>query len=231
MTTRAIPHHPTQLGPNQFGPTQLSAAEVDHFVEGYVTEDAVLTAARGQAAELGVPAVTPGCGAILRLLAAASNAKSVVEIGTGTGVSGVWLLRGMRHDGVLTTIDVESEYQRVARRVFIEAKFAPSRTRIITGRALDVLPRLADGAYDVVFVDHDVTEYAAVMAAASRLLHPGGLLLLGKALAGGKVADPSVRDRDTVALRDAVKALRDADDWIPAILPIGDGLLAAARRG
>ena len=224
MTTKATPHHSPQLG-------DPVTAQIGDFVEGYVTEDAVLAVARGQARELGVPTVTPGCGAALRLVAAAGNAKSVVEIGTGIGVSGVWLLRGMRPDGVLTTIDVEPEYQRVARRIFAEARFAPSRTRIIAGRALDVLPRLADGAYDVVFVDHDVTEYGAVAAAAGRLLRPGGVLLLAQALADGKVADPTVRDTQTVALREVVKALRDADEWIPAILPVGGGLLAAAKRG
>jgi predicted O-methyltransferase YrrM len=215
VTMKATPHHTAQIG---------------DFVEGYVTEDAVLVAARGQAAELGLPTVSPGCGATLRLVAAAGNAKSVVEVGTGIGVSGIWLLRGMRPDGVLTTIDVEPEYQRVARRVFVEARFAPSRTRIIAGRALDVLPRLADGAYDVVFVDHDVTEYPSIVTAAGRLLRSGGVLLLGKALAGGKVADPAVRDPATIALREVLKTLRDSEEWIPAILPVGEGLLAAAKR-
>jgi predicted O-methyltransferase YrrM len=163
------------------------------------------------------------------MMAAAGNAKAVVEVGTGTGVSGVWLLRGMRPDGILTTIDLETEYQRAARRVFAEAGFAPSRTRIISGRALDVLPRLADGVYDLIFVDHDVTEYADCLTAAGRLLRPGGLLILGSALAGGRVTDPAVRDLDTVAVREVVKGLREADDWIPAVLPVGDGLLCAAR--
>jgi predicted O-methyltransferase YrrM len=216
VSTKPVPHRTVQAG---------------DFVEGYVTEDHILLAARGLAAELGVPAVSPGCGAALRLVAAACNAKSVVEVGTGTGVSGVWLLRGMRPGGVLTTIDVEPEHQRVARRVFSEARFAPSRTRIITGRALDVLPRLADGAYDVVFVDHDAMEYAAIVTAAARLLRSGGMLILGKVLGGAKVTDPAVRDPQTVALRDVLKAMRECEDWIPALLPVGDGLLAAAKRG
>ncbi len=128
------------------------------FTESYVPEDLVLQTARSLAGEVGLGAVSPGVGAMLRLLAAAGPAKAVVEIGTGAGVSGVWLLRGMRPDGVLTTIDVENEHQRVARRIFAEAGYAASRTRIITGRALDVLPRLADGVYDLVFVDADATE-------------------------------------------------------------------------
>ena len=191
----------------------------------------MLAAARAQAREVGLVPVGPAAGAALRFIAAASSAKAVVEVGTGTGVSGLWLLRGMRPDGVLTTIDIEGEHQRVARRLFAEARFAPSRTRIITGRALDVLPRLADGVYDLVSVDHDANEYAPAMNAAARLLRPGGVLVLGAPLAGGKVADPAVRDPETVALREVVKALREADEWIPALLPTGEGLLCAVKRG
>jgi predicted O-methyltransferase YrrM len=191
----------------------------------------VLAAARGQAAELGITPVSPAAGAALRLIAAIGNAKAVVEVGTGTGVSGVWLLRGMRGDGVLTTIDFEGEHQRVARRVFAAAGNAPSRARIITGRALDVLPRLADGAYDLVFIDHDVTEYSAGVAAAARLLRLGGTLVLGAALAGGRVTDPALRDPETVMVREVVKVLRDAEEWTPALLPVGEGLLCAARTG
>jgi len=205
------------------------AGQLHDFVEGYAVEDAVLAAARGQAGELGVDAVSPACGAMLRLVAAVGNAKSVVEVGTGTGVSGIWLLRGMRGDGVLTTIDYEPEVQRVARRMFAEAGFAPSRTRVIAGRAHDVLPRLSDGVYDLVFVHHDPAEYAAAITAAARLLRVGGVLVLGGALAGGRVADPTSRDPETVTLREAVKSLRAADEWAPAVVPIGAGLVCATR--
>ncbi len=200
------------------------------FAEAYVGEDLVLQTARNLAHEIGLAAVTPGTGAALRLLAAAGSAKAVVEIGTGTGVSGVWLLRGMRADGVLTTIDVENEHQRIARRIFLEAGFAPSRTRIITGRALDVLPRLADGVYDLVFVDADAAECGACADAARRLLRPGGVLALNGALAGGRISDPAARDVATVTIRELVKAVRESEEWIPALLPAGDGLLAAVRR-
>jgi predicted O-methyltransferase YrrM len=209
---------------------QQYATHAHDFTEAYPIEDAMLAAARAQAGELGLTCTAPSAGATLRLIAAAGAAKAVVEVGTGTGVSGLWLLRGMRQDGILTTIDIEPEYQRVARRVFADAGFAPSRTRIIAGRALDVLPRLADGVYDLVFVDHDATEYADCVAAAARLLRPGGVLVLGRALAGGRVGDPAVRDPDTVALREVVKSLRDTEEWVPALVPAGDGLLCAARR-
>ncbi|GIM96002.1 putative O-methyltransferase [Paractinoplanes toevensis] len=200
------------------------------FAEAYASEDVVLQTARSLAHELGLESVTPAAGSVLRLLAAAGNAKAVVEIGTGAGVSGIWLLRGMRTDGVLTTIDVENEHQRIARRIFVEAGFAPSRTRIITGRALDVLPRLADGVYDLVFVDADATEFTACAEAALRLLRPGGVLVVNGAMAGGRISDPAARDVDTLTIRETVRVVRESEEWIPAIIPSGAGLLTAVKR-
>ncbi|HEX6500275.1 MAG TPA: O-methyltransferase [Micromonosporaceae bacterium] len=179
---------------------------------------------------MGLNPIQPAAGAVLRMLAATSNARAVVEIGTGTGVSGLWLLGGLRPDGILTTIDVEAEHQRIARRAFLDAGYAPSRTRLITGRALEVLPRLADGAYDLVFVDSQVDEYPACVEYAHRLLRPGGLLILHGALAGGRVGDPAARDTATVMLREVMKTIRDDGGWVPALLPVGAGLLCAVRR-
>jgi predicted O-methyltransferase YrrM len=211
-------------------PPNPTSAPAREFTEGYVAEDRILQVARSLAAEVGITPVQPGAGAALRMLAAAGAAKAVVEIGTGTGVSGLWLLRGMRPEGILTTIDVEAEHQRIARRVFVEAGYQPSRTRIITGRALDVLPRLADGVYDLLFVDGDRDEYAPAVEAALRLLRPGGVLAVHAVLAGGKVADPAARDPETVVLRELVRSVRDAEEWVPALLPAGDGLLIAVKR-
>lgn len=185
--------------------------------------------ARTRAAELGCVPVSPGTGAALRVLVAAAAARAVVEIGTGAGVSGLYLLRGMPADGVLTTIDVEVENQRAAREAFAEEHVKPNRTRLISGRALDVLPRLTDAAYDFVLVDADKLEYAAYLEAAIRLLRPGGMLATDNALWHNKVADPAQRDEHTTAVRDALRAVRDDARLTTALLPVGDGLLVAVK--
>ena len=123
--------------------------------EQSITEDAIVAAARERAVDIGAGAVTPAVGALLSVLAKLTGAKAVVEVGTGAGVSGLWLLSGMRDDGVLTTIDVEPEHQRMAKQAFTEAGIGPSRTRLISGRAQEVLTRLADESYDLVFIDAD----------------------------------------------------------------------------
>jgi predicted O-methyltransferase YrrM len=165
---------------------------------------------------------------VLRLLCAVAGARTVVEVGTGTGVSALWLLRGMRPDGVLTTVDSDGEHQRLARTSLGEAGFKTARTRLITGRALDVLPRLSDHAYDLVFLDGPRTENEDYLDAALRLLRPGGVVVFAGALAGGKVADTSARDPETVALRELGRRVREETRLVPAALPVGGGLLVAA---
>ena len=200
------------------------------YAENFVHEDDVLARARARAAELGCTPVMPGAGAALRVMAAALGARAVVEIGTGTGVSGVYLLRGMPEDGVLTTIDVEVENQRAAREAFAEAGIRANRTRVIPGRALDVLPRLTDAAYDLVLMDADKIEYGAYLEQALRLLRSGGVLAVDTALWHDRVADPAQRDEATTAVREMGKAVRDHDGLVPAMLPCGDGLLLAVKR-
>ena len=200
------------------------------YSEEFIAETEVIEAARARGVELGCVPVMPAVGAALRLLAAAVNAKAVVEVGTGAGVSGLWLLSGMPSDGILTTIDVEAEHQRAAKEAFAAAGIAPQRTRAITGRALDVLPRMTDAAYDMVVIDGDKSEYPQYVEQALRLLRSGGVLALDNMLWHDLVADPATRDETTTTLRDLGKALRDNDSLLPALLPVGDGVLAAVKR-
>ncbi|WP_350281575.1 O-methyltransferase [Kribbella sp. HUAS MG21] len=200
------------------------------YAEDYTGEDEVVTGARASAADSGVVPIGPGAAAALSLLAAGAGAKAVVEIGTGTGVSGLALLRGMRADGTLTTVDIDAENQRLARKTFLDAGVASNRFRLIAGAGLDVVTRLTDGHYDLVFCDADRRENTAYLHEALRLLRPGGVVAFAGILTAGKVADPSHRDPDTMALRDLIRAVRDDDDLVSALLPTSEGLLTAAKR-
>ncbi len=188
------------------------------YADSYLGEDEPLLAARVNAAELGgtVP-VLPVVGAALRFLACSVGARTVVEIGTGCGTSGIWLLRGMRPGATLTSVDTEPEYHRMARKAFAQAGFAQNQCRLILGRALDVLPRLSDGAYDMVFCDADARDYPDYLAAALRLLRPGGVVAFNNAL--------SAEGPGGVA-----QQVRDDDRLVPVLLPLGDGLLAAVKK-
>ena len=200
------------------------------YTEDFIAEDDVIGAARHRAAELGAQAVSPGTGAALRLLAAAAGARAVVEMGTGTGGAGLWLLGGMTPDGVLTTIDVDPDYQRAAREAFTAAGVRSARTRLISGRAMDVLPRMADRAYDLVLVDADPSEATDYVEQGVRMLRAGGVLAVTNTLWYDRVADPARRDESTVAMRELGKTVREDPRLTAALLPSGTGLLAAVRK-
>jgi len=198
------------------------------LVDSYVAEDDVMADARSAANVLGCVPVSPGVGSALRFLASAVVARAVVEIGTGTGLSGLWLLRGMRPDGVLTSIDVDPEHQRIARAAFVASGHGPSRLRLINGMGLEVLPRLTDGGYDLVLVDTSPADHPRYLDEALRLLRPGGVLALHGVLGAG-VLDPDAADASTAGLREVTRMVREDERLAPTLLPLGGGLLTAIR--
>ena len=199
------------------------------LVDSYVAEDDVMADARSAANVLGCVPVSPGVGSALRFLASAVVARAVVEIGTGTGLSGLWLLRGMRPDGVLTSIDVDPEHQRIARAAFVASGHGPSRLRLINGMGLEVLPRLTDGGYGLVLVDTSPADHPRYLDEALRLLRPGGVLALHGVL-GASVLDPDAADASTAGLREVTRMVREDERLAPTLLPLGGGLLTAIRR-
>ncbi|SDW67790.1 Predicted O-methyltransferase YrrM [Saccharopolyspora shandongensis] len=163
---------------------------------------------------------------VLRFLAAALRAKAVVEVGTGSGESALWLLQGMMPDGVLTSIDADAAAQRAARATLREAGVPTGRTRLIAGRAIDLMPRLTEGGYDLVSVGIATTDYPTYLELGVRLLRPGGVIVF----AGVQLASPDARSALAMALRDLVRAIQTDENLVPVTLPTGPGLLAVAKR-
>ena len=209
-------------------------AKAAEFTENYLGEfDAEhadeLRVAREHAADLGIECVSHQVASLLELLAASIQAQAIIEIGTGTGISGAALLEGMKTGGVLTSIDLEAEYQRHAKELFTSLGCESNRTRLIAGRALDVLPRFSDRAYDLIFVDADAGEYPAILIQTKRLLRIGGLVIFHGAFATG-MADASARDYEATAMRDIATELRSDNAWLPSLLTVGSGLFLASLR-
>jgi predicted O-methyltransferase YrrM len=194
------------------------------YVEDQTVESDGIRAARAQSLELGVEPVSPATGAQLAVIAATLRAESIIEIGTGAGVSGLWLLQGAP-DAQLTSIDIEPDHHEAARRHMTEAGFAPARVRLITGRASEVLPRMNEASYDLVLIDADAGSIAEYLEHALRLVRAGGAVLVPHALWRDTVADPAKRDGVTADLRGIIAALVESPAVHVAISPVGDGLL------
>lgn len=199
------------------------------YAEDFRPQSDIAAAARKEATALGVTPISPGVASLLTVLARAAGAKHVVEIGTGAGVSGLALFEGMDSNGVLTSVDADHENQAAARRFFTGAKVPTRRFRLIAGQALDVLPKLSDGAYDLVLVNGDKLEYGEYIAQAVRLLRAGGLLVVNNALWGNRIADSDNQEDETIVIREALTAIQEIEHLAAALIPAGDGILVAAK--
>lgn len=199
------------------------------YAEEFVDENDSLLRARVRASELGVECITAATGSYLALLVSALSAKAVVEAGTGAGVSALWLLSG-NQDCVLATIESESEHLAAAKAAFKDAKIPSNRTRVINGRAHEVLSNMADAAYDLVLLDADHETLELQLHEASRLLRPGGVIAIAHALWRDKVPNPAMRDDTTSTYRDVLRFFVKNDDFVSTLSTVGDGLLLASKR-
>lgn len=199
------------------------------YAEQHAEEEPALLQARRRGESLGVQPVSQGVASLLTVLAASTKAHAMVEVGTGVGVASLALLRGAAPDAVLTSIDYEADHVQAARETFREARLPSARTRLITGRAEQVLARLTTGGYDLVFVDAEATHAAEYAEQGIRLLRPSGLLIINDALDHDRLARPAVRDESTQRMRELERLLLDDDRLRTAMLGLGTGLLVAAR--
>ncbi len=212
-------------------PPRGGTAEGAAYADRFAVETEQMTAARTRAFHLaGSPPIEPAVGATLAVLAAGVTARSVVSIGSGGGLTGLWLLRGMRSDGVLTALDADPEQLRAARKAFAEAGIPAGRARLIFGTPGEVLPRLSPGAYDMISCAGPPREYADQLDALLGLIRVGGALTMHGLLEGGRIADRTARDPDTVAWREVARTIREDESLLSSVLPIGAGLLVATKR-
>ena len=178
--------------------------------------------------------IAPEQGQFMQLLVRLLDAKRCLEIGTFTGYSALAVALALPGDGELVTCDVSAEWTQIARQFWREAG-VDARIDLRLAPALATLDALlacgSGSSFDFAFIDADKGNYVAYYERAVELLRPGGLLAIDNALWGGAVADPDVNDADT----NAIRALNDRvhrDERVDAsLVPIGDGLLLARRRG
>ena len=199
------------------------------FAEDFAQESEVIARARVRAEEMGIECVTASVGKHLAFLASSLQAKAIVEAGTGAGVSGLHLLAGAP-GAVLATIDSEQENQLAAKAAFADAGIATNRTRVIAGKAVDVMSNMADAAYDLVFLDADRESLEEQLREASRLLRPGGVVAIAHALWRDRVPDPAMRDEATSIYRDVLRFFEKNESFITSLIASGDGLLLASKR-
>jgi predicted O-methyltransferase YrrM len=167
---------------------------VDHYLsDTLISEDEALREARRAG---GGPAVTPAQGAFLALLARMCGARRVLEIGTLTGYSTIWLARAAEH---VTTLELDPGNAETARR-HLEAAGVAERVDLLVGPAAESLATLG-GSFDLVFIDADKPNNPAYLGEALRLSRPGTVIVADNVVRDGEVTNPESADPRVVGVR------------------------------
>ena len=183
--------------------------DVDAFLDStLVGDDPALTAAVQASNAAGLPpiAVSAQQGKFLSLLAGAIQARRILEIGTLGGFSAIWLARGAGPQGRVVTLEYEPKHAEVARANLQRAGVA-DRVEVIVGAALDTLPTLTGGPFDLVFIDADKENYPAYLEWAVRLAHPGSIIVVDNVIRDGQILDPEPGDARVRATRQTLQLM------------------------
>ena len=196
-----------------------SPADVDDFLDTtMVGDDPVLTAALEASDAAGLPriAVSAQQGKFLSLLAGAIKARSVLEIGTLGGFSTIWLARGVGPDGRVLTLEYEPKHAEVA-RANIDRAGVGDRVEVLVGPALETLPTVTEGPFDLVFIDADKQNNAGYVEWALRLTHPGSVIVVDNVIREGAIlsSDPDDVVRGT---RRALELMGERPELDTAVL-------------
>jgi caffeoyl-CoA O-methyltransferase len=177
--------------------------------------------------------IAPEQGQFMALLVVLMGARRVLELGTFTGYSSLCMAMAMPPHGRIVTCDASKEWTAVARRYWQEAG-VESRVELRLGPALDTLDKLlAEGnerKFDLVFIDADKENYLGYYEYSLKLLRPGGLVLVDNVLWSGKVIEPDMQDKDTVAIRTFNEYLKKDTRITLSVLPLADGLTLAVKN-
>jgi predicted O-methyltransferase YrrM len=209
---------------------------VERYVSEVITrETALQQRLRAETAALphGRMQIGPDEGALLALLVRLTGARKALEVGTFTGYSALTVAAALPEGGKLITCDVSEEWTRIARRYWDEAGLS-GRIELRLGPAAETLAALeragAAASFDFAFIDADKPSYDTYYEACLRLVRPGGLIAIDNALWDGTVADPTVTDPETAAIRALNAKVRDDARVEACLLTVGDGVMLARKR-
>ena len=214
----------------------LTDSLYEYLTEVSLRESPLLLALREETASMSNRSmqISPEQGQFMALLARLMGARRCLEVGVFTGYSSLATALALPEDGRILACDVSEEWTAMARRYWraagvehkIDLRLAPA-TQTLDG----LLGAGRAASYDLAFIDADKTNYLAYYERVLSLLRPGGLVLVDNTLWSGRVADPEVGDEDTVALRHFNEVLHRDERVDLSLLPMGDGLTLARKRG
>ncbi len=176
--------------------------------------------------------IAPEQGQFMAMLVKLIGARRCLEIGVFTGYSSLSVALALPPNGELIALDMSADWTAIARRYWqlagvankIDLRLAPA---LVSLEQLDTASNA--GTFDFIFIDADKANYINYYDYAIRFLRPGGLIVIDNVLWSGDVADPSINDKDTSALRAFNERLHHDKRVDLSMIPMGDGLTIARK--
>jgi predicted O-methyltransferase YrrM len=179
-------------------------------------------------------------GALLSFFVKAFNVQRMIEVGTLTGVSGLWILKGMDSHGKLVTVESNSTHADLARRAFVAAGVA-DQVHIIVGDAVENLAGVDKNIqFDAMFIDANKSAYLDYLIAAERLVKKGGLIIADNTLLRNSVSALSLGleiPKDIPFSKKQIEVmlmfnqkLADPKKYTSIMIPTGEGLTVAVKN-
>jgi predicted O-methyltransferase YrrM len=177
--------------------------------------------------------ISPEQGQFMSLLIELLGAVKTLDIGTFTGYSALVVALSLPHNGKVIACDTSEEWTSLAKHFWEKAQVASKIDLQLRAavHSLDALISNGEGnTFDFAFIDADKKNYISYYEKSLSLLRPGGLVAIDNVLWSGKVADDSIQDEDTVAIRKLNSLILKDERVSISMLPIGDGLMLARKR-
>lgn len=220
-------------------PDPITAPAVDRYIDARVPpRDPLLAAIEAHASENRLPIVGPAEGIFLYTFARTARPQRILELGCCTGYSALWLAAATESTGAtIETIELDPQRADISEANFRQSAHA-SRITLLRGNALDVLPGLAAGSYDLIFNDllrsgagmiDGVPNQVRFLRLSVPLLRSGGVLLSDNVLCGGEVAAEA--PADTAFGIDAYNRLLSTHAELEtSFIPLRDGVAISIKR-
>ncbi|GAB4300643.1 MAG: class I SAM-dependent methyltransferase [Myxococcota bacterium] len=206
---------------------------IDEKIEEYLfslraPRDKVLSEMEALAKEKRFPIVGPDVGVFLYILAKASKAKMVLELGSGFGYSAYWFAKALPKDGVVHCTDGDPKNEKLAYSFFKKGDML-DKLRFNVGNALEIVEHLP-GFYDIIFCDIDKEGYPEAIGKVLPRLAKNGLFIADNALWDGAVVEECEHEESTAGILKFNEAMSNHKEFDSIIIPIRDGLMLARKR-
>lgn len=209
---------------------ELINKEIAEYTESFTSEESKVLKELVRASERELEYTDmlsgPQVGMLLKMLVQISGTKRILEIGTFTGYSAIWMADALPEDGTLITLEMNERYRDIS-KPFFEREEYQKKIKQKMGNALEVIPTLS-GTFDLIFLDADKLSYPTYYEILKPKLKSGGIFVIDNVLWGGDVLRPS--DGKSRAIHKLNKKIRDDNDVEQVMIPLRDGITIVRKR-